>query len=460
MSTVGGMADLPFGFSSGEDPDKHGKKDPDSGSGSSDPFAAFGMGGEFGMGDLGQIFTHLGQMFSNTGNMPAGGGSGPVNYDLARRVASSSIGFVAPVPATTNSAIADAVHLAETWLDGVTALPAGTAKAVGWTPTDWVDNTLETWKRLCDPMAQQISTVWASSLPEEAKGMAGPLMAMMSQMGGMAFGSQLGQALGRLSREVLTSTEIGLPLGPKGVAAVLPEAVESFATGLERPRSEVLTFLAAREAAHHRLFTHVPWLSSQLLGAVEAYARGMQIDMTGIEELARDFNPATLSDPEAIENLLGQGVFEPKATPAQTQALERLETLLALIEGWVQVLVADALGDRIPGAAALGETLRRRRASGGPAEQTFATLVGLELRPRKLREAAALWQRLTEAAGVDARDAIWQHPDLLPDADDLDEPAAFIDRVVGGDTSGIDEAIAKLEQEGDSPGSTGGPTNT
>ena len=225
--------------------------------------------------------------------------------------------------------------------------------------------------------------------------MAGPLLSMMSQMGGMAFGSQLGQALGRLSREVLTSTDIGLPLGPKGVAAILPDAVEAFAAGLELPRSEILTFLAAREAAHHRLFSHVPWLSSQLLGAVEAYATGMKIDMSGIEELARDFNPASLSDPAAIENLLGQGVFEPKATPAQMQALERLETLLALIEGWVQVVVTAALGDRIPGAAALGETLRRRRASGGPAEQTFATLVGLELRPRKLREAAALWERLT-----------------------------------------------------------------
>lgn len=65
-------------------------------------------------------------------------------------------------------------------------------------------------------MAQQISTVWASSLPEEAKSMAGPLLSIMSQMGGIAFGSQLGQALGRLSREVLTSTDIGLPLGPKG----------------------------------------------------------------------------------------------------------------------------------------------------------------------------------------------------------------------------------------------------
>jgi putative hydrolase len=449
------MPDQPFGFSSADDPDKHGKKDPKSGSGPSDPLGAFGMSGDFGMGDLGQIFTQLGQMFSSAGTVMAGGKtSGPINYELARRVASSSIGFVAPITAATNSAIGDAVHLAETWLDGATALPAGTTKAAGWSPGDWVDNTLETWKRLCNPMAQQISTVWAASLPEEAKSMAGPLLAMMSQLGGMAFGSQLGQALGRLSREVLTSTDIGLPLGPKGVAAILPDAVESFSGGLEQPRSEILTFLAAREAAHHRLFSHVPWLSGQLLGAVEAYARGIKIDMSGIEELARDFNPASLSDPAAIERLLGQGVFEPKATPAQTQALERLETLLALIEGWVQVVVAAALGDRIPGAAALSETLRRRRASGGPAEQTFATLVGLELRPRKMREAAALWERLTQAAGVDARDAIWQHPDLLPSADDLDEPAGFIDRVIGGDTSGIDEAFekleAKLEREGDS----------
>ena len=244
----------------------------------------------------------------------------------------------------------------------------------------------------------------------------------------------------------MTSTDIGLPLGPKGIAALLPDAIESFAAGLEQSRSEIVTFLAAREAAHHRLFSHVPWLASQLLGAVEAYAKGMKIDMHGIEELARDFNPATLNDPAAVEQLLTQGVFEPKATPEQTQALERLETLLALIEGWVQTVVTAALGDRIPGAAALGETLRRRRATGGPAEQTFATLVGLELRPRKLREAAVLWERLTQAAGVDARDAVWQHPDLLPDTEDLDDPAAFIDRVIGGDTSGIDEAIAEFER--------------
>ena len=442
------MADLPFGFSAGDsgddpDPDKR-KKDPESGSGA-DPFG-FG-GGQFDMGDLGQIFSKLGEMFSGAGNVMGGQQSGPVNYDLARQLASSSIGFVNPVPEKTSGAVADAVRLAETWLDGVTPLPAGTTRTVAWTPGEWVDNTLNTWKRLCDPVAEQISNVWVSALPEEAKGMAGPLLAMMSQMGGMAFGSQLGQALGKLSKEVLTSTDIGLPLGPKGTAALMPDAIEALGEGLEHPRSELLTFLAAREAAHHRLFSGVPWLSSQLLSAIEAFAKGMKIDMSGIEELAAGFNPAALADPSQMEQLLSQGMFEPKATPEQEAALERLETLLALIDGWVQTVVNDALGDRIPGAAALSEMLRRRRATGGPAEQTFATLVGLELRPRKLREAADLWVRLTEAVGSDARDAVWQHPDLLPSAADLDEPAGFIDRIVGGDTSGIDEALAEMEND-------------
>ncbi|EUA33564.1 hypothetical protein I552_4340 [Mycobacterium xenopi 3993] len=63
-----------------------------------------------------------------------------------------------------------------------------------------------------------------------------------------------------------------------------------------------------------------------------------------------------------------------------------------------------------------------------------------------MREAAVLWERLTQAVGMDKRDGVWQHPDLLPEPADLDEPAAFIDRVIGGDTSGIDEMLAEFER--------------
>ncbi|MBI3689767.1 MAG: zinc-dependent metalloprotease, partial [Mycolicibacterium aromaticivorans] len=56
-----------------------------------------------------------------------------------------------------------------------------------------------------------------------------------------------------------------------------------------------------------------------------------------------------------------------------------------------------------------------------------------------------------DAVGIDARDAVWQHPDLLPSSADLDEPAGFIDRIVGGDTSGldIDTAIAEFQKAED-----------
>ena len=404
-------------------------------------------------------------MFSGAGSAMAGGGaSGPVNYDLARQLASSSIGFTAPIPDGTSSAIADAVRLAETWLDGATALPAGTTKALAWTPNDWIDNTLDTWKRLCDPVAQQISTVWASALPDEAKSMAGPLLAMISQMGGMAFGSQLGQALGTLSREVLTSTDIGLPLGPNGVAALMPQAVEEFSAGLEQPRSEILTFLAAREAAHHRLFSHVPWLSTQLLNTVEAYAKGISIDMSGIEELAQGLNPATLADPSAMEQT---------AQPGHLRAQGLTRSRNPLWSGSRPCSRSSRAGWRpwSPRRSATGCPVRprcpRRCAAvappadrpSRPSRRWSAWSCG----PASCAKRRELWERLTTAAGVDARDAVWQHPDLLPDADDLDEPAGFIDRVIGGDTSGIDsaidEALEKALDEGrdeDRPGTACG----
>jgi putative hydrolase len=96
----------------------------------------------------------------------------------------------------------------------------------------------------------------------------------------------------------------------------------------------------------------------------------------------------------------------------------------------------------------LRETVRRRRASGGPAEQTFATLVGLELRPRRMREAAQLWQLLKHDRGTDGRDALWEHPDLLPTTEDLDDPQAFVDH------RDVEFDIGSLEADGDGPPET------
>jgi putative hydrolase len=247
---------------------------------------------------------------------------------------------------------------------------------------------------------------------------------MMRQMASAMVGGQAGQALGALAQEVVGSTDVGLPLAPDGVGALLPAGVRAFGEGLEIPDDEVRLFLALREAAHQRLFAHVPWLRAHLLGAVEAYARGITVDLSGIEQAMDNID---LSNPEAIQNALGSELqLTPEESPEQKAALSRLETLLALVEGWVDTVVNTAAEGRLPAAGRLAEAVRRRRASGGPAEHTFATLVGLELRPRRLREAGALWRSLTDARGQEGRDAVWEHPDLMPTADDLGDPDAFV----------------------------------
>ncbi|MEU1541629.1 zinc-dependent metalloprotease [Actinacidiphila glaucinigra] len=438
------MSDIPFGFGvPPEEPEEgdDGKKPGGSGDSSRGPANPFGFGGAnpFGGGpggdnpfaamfgslnpnDLGAAFQQLGQMLSYEG--------GPVNWEMAKDIARQTVAQGTPegskdvsVGPADRAKVQEALRLADLWLDGVTSMPSGAASAVAWSRAEWVEATLPVWKELVDPVAERVGTAMGDVLPEEMQAMAGPLLGMMRSMGGAMFGTQIGQALGTLAGEVVGSTDIGLPLGPAGKAALLPANVESFGRGLSVPQDEVRLYLALREAAHQRLFAHVPWLRAHLFGAVEGYARGIKVDTAKLEDAVGHIDP---SNPEALQDALQQGMFQPEDTPAQKAALARLETALALVEGWVDAVVHAAAAPHLPSAGALRETLRRRRASGGPAEQTFATLIGLELRPRRLRDASRLWASLTDARGVDGRDGLWAHPDMLPTAADLDDPDGFV----------------------------------
>lgn len=441
---------MPFGFGpgSGGDPDKPGE---------------FG-----GM----QMFAQLQQLLTWQG--------GAVNWDLARQLARQGLaGADADVPAPERKAVAEAIRLGDLWLDEVTELPSGVHTVESWTRHDWLEKTLPVWRALCDPVAERVVAAMAAALPggddgEGAPGGAamqalGPLGAMlppgglgaiMNQVGGLMFGAQVGQGLAGLAREVVAATDVGIPLGPSGVAALVPANVAAFGEGLERPADEVRLYLALREAAHQRLFSHVPWLRQRLLDTVAAYARGISVDLSAIERAVGEVDP---TNPESLQEALSGGLFEPQTTPGQQAALRRLETLLALVEGWVDTVVAAAAGDRMPGADALREASRRRRAAGGPAEQTFATLVGLELRPRRLREAAALWWALSERHGTSGRDAVWSHPDLMPGADDLDDPLGFAETVGAAESftmpDAADEPPGGSDDQPPSGGEGGSPSD-
>ncbi|MDF9716618.1 zinc-dependent metalloprotease [Nocardioides sp. ChNu-153] len=381
---------------------------------------AFLGGGGGGMPDLSGLMQQVQAMMQPH--------DGPINWpvavDLARRQVASS-----PDPSPTSgqvSAVADAVRLADLWLDAATDFPSGVTSTAAWSRAEWVVGTTDVWKVLVEPMAEQAVGSLGNALPEQARAMGGPILDLMAKATGAMLASQIGQGLGTLAGEVLSASDIGLPLGPTGRAALVPANIATFAEGLDVPADDVLLYLALREAAHQRLFAHVPWLRSHLVEAVAAYARGIDIDVEGIQQKLQsqlgDLDPTNLA---GLQEAMEGGLFEIEQSPAQKAALERLEVTLALVEGWVDEVVGQATAERMPNAVRLAEAVRRRRATGGPAEQTFATLVGLELRPRRLRDASTLWGSLRTRQGTEGRDGVWMHPDLLPSAADLDDPLGF-----------------------------------
>jgi putative hydrolase len=408
------MSNPPFGFGL-PGPDDDQSPDPDA---AQDPLAA--MFGGAAPADLGAALQRFGQLLSSS--------TGSVNWELANDTARQALAQAGDASLTTTerSEAVEALRLAELWLDGATDFVAHSLHPVAWSRAEWIDKTLPQWHPLVTGLADRAAAVQSEELPrqlpEQLRAMAGPFMGMMQQMSGVMFGMQVGQGLGALATEVVGSTDIGLPLADDGVAALVPANIAALGEGLGVPLSEVRLYLALRECAHLRLFHQAPWLRSRILAAVDDYSRGISIDTSGMESLIGTIDP---TNPQALNELMQSGVFEPPTTPEQQTALNRLETLLALVEGWVDDVAFTAAVDHLPSAAALRETLRRRRASGGPAEATFETLVGLTLRPRRLREAATLWRTLREADGTAARDALWKHPDLLPTSEDLDSPETF-----------------------------------
>jgi len=401
-----------------------------------------------------RLIGQLQQALQNTGD--------GINWGLATEQARTLAGRSA-VPATPaeRSALEQALHVAALWLDEATSISSLTTEPVLLTRAGWAEATMPVWTQLAEPVATSIANALTDVLEQHVTEFEGMLDGtgldgagrLMRNLGGTLFAMQLGQVVGQLAGEAVSGGDIGIPLldGDTRQAALVPQNVDDFGRGLDIPVDEVRLYLAVRELAHARLFRHAKWLRLHLLTQITDFARGIRIDTERLEELAEDFDP---QNPEELRAAMQSGALIPPKSPEQLAALARLETMLALIEGWVDVVTAAAT-TRLPHAAAIAETVRRRRAAGGPAESAFATLVGLELRPRRLREAAAMWQAVHDAVGADGRDDLWDHPDVVPGEADIDDPDALVARLTGPapEPDDIDRALQDLldDSTGDRP---------
>ncbi|WP_217183456.1 zinc-dependent metalloprotease [Streptomyces sp. AC495_CC817] len=373
----------------------------------------------------------------------------------------------------SRSSLVEAFALANLWLGEATTISELSEAPKPMTRGEWVEATLPVWKEIAAPVSTSIADALTSALdtqvPDEMRGIVQGAGNLMRGLGGSVFAAQFGQVLGNLSLEVVSGGDVGIPVLPAGTAAVIPQNLTAFGEGLEIPEDQIALYLATRELAYARLYRHAKWLHLHVMAQITDFARGVSVDVDALEDVASRLDP---SNPEELRAAIEGGALLPAQSEAQREALARLENLVATIDGWVDVVTAQATS-RLPDGARIAEAARRRRAVGGPAEDALGALVGLKLRPRRLREASAMWQAVTDAVGTAARDALWDYPDLMPQASDIDDPTALIARLQAqarGEqpvADEFDEALARLldgdDFSGDAdqgaPDSDGSPTD-
>jgi putative hydrolase len=390
---------------------------------------------------LAEMMRQLQNSLSESSKDVVGGVNWKLAIEQARQFAAEGSFAVSEAERT---AIANATSIAELWLDEATTLPQLTTTPKLVTRELWVGDSLALFQELSQPIASRMADALTENLqenmPEELSGILAGAGGMLRSAGGTIFAMQLGQTLGKLAREVLSGGDLGLPFFTEQRAVFVPQNINEFAKDLELPKDQLLIFLSIRELSHARLFKQSKWLRDSVVGQITNYASGISIDTERMHDLAEGFD---FSDQEKLREALGNGDLLSERTPDQERALANVENTLALIEGWVEA-VTDEASKRLPQAVSLGEVQRRRRATASPAQSTFSTLLGLELRPKRIREAAAMWTAVTAAVGTQKRDGLWNHPDLLPTSEDIDDPAALIARLRESHGDAMDEELRKL----------------
>lgn len=411
--------------------------------------------------DIGKILGQFGSMLSDLGNTFTSSAEGPdgqeyVNYSLAEKAALRSLHDSkghAPISESDHAAVTDAVRLVELWLDDATDLPASLNTVVTWNPAEWVTQTLPAWKRTVEPFAKhmhfaQLGETISGGHPVPPDDM----MGMINMINASNNASHLAKSLTTTANEVLSGADFGLNVAPAGITAILPANIHKLSEEIGVSKQDFLVYLAAREAARQRLYKNIPWLGELIVASAEEYSVGLKVDISHIEQ-AMDGLSEFAGDPAAMKQAMDDMLelnLHPKVSTLNTNAEQRLETIMALIEGWVEFVVDEAMGQRVPATATLARAWARRRETGGSAKQLFSEVIGIKLQEPRVEAARELWSRITQAVGVQRRDQIWSHPDFIPQAIHLENHADFIDSLL--DEASIHDfdpiaEIAALEEE-------------
>jgi coenzyme F420 biosynthesis associated uncharacterized protein len=292
----------------------------------------------------------------------------------------------------------------------------------------WIRANVDGFRVVLEPLVEHM----------QQRGSAPPAGSVITAVGSRVTGMQAGLILAYLAGRVLGQYELFLPPDPDAPESGASDAPAGRLT-LVAPNIVMVErelgvdphdfrrWVCLHEETHRTQFTSVPWLRPYV-----------QEQMTEFL-LASDLDPASILDrvrsaADAVAGAVrggGESLIEAIQTPRQREILDRLTSVMTLVEGHGDY-VMDAVGPKVvPSVAEIRAKFSARRVSAGRIEQAIRRVLGIDLKMKQYEQGSKFVKAVVDEAGMEVFNKVWTSPETLPTKDEIASPQAWLDRVGG-----------------------------
>jgi coenzyme F420 biosynthesis associated uncharacterized protein len=248
---------------------------------------------------------------------------------------------------------------------------------------------------------------------------------------------QLGLLLGFMGQRVLGQYDLALlsAEATPGRLLFVEENVRQTARTLDVPVRPFRTWIALHETTHAFEFEAHPWLRPYLAERLE---RQLSLFSGSASTLGRDAVSAIGSMLRGEGRRDDQHWLERFMSVEQRRLFRETQAVMSLLEGFGDH-VMDAVGqDLVPGVERISQRFHGRREHRTPFERAVLRITGMDLKMEQYRKGEAFVAGIERLAGAAALRRLWEGPETLPMAEEIDDPGAWVRRMgLAGATGGV-----------------------
>ena len=356
------------------------------------------------------------------------GGSGPINLEIARQVAASTVESGGTADPELGKRFSEAVLEAEVLLSGYSRLALDErAQTTILSRAEWVTSTLEAWNWVFERLATRFTAVFdqggeAAGTPEMAGGMLGQVVPLL-------MGLQVGTLVGHLAEDILSRFDLPIPRDDDGRLFLVANNADAVATAYGFDKGDLVKWLALQEACRRLILENSAWARSYFRSVVAELVDSVEIDLGDIERRMMEMQS---QGAEAMQDLAGAGALPVVSTPRHEAALERYRAFVSLFEGYATHASLAVAKEWLEGAARIQEGMVRRAASPSEGQAALQNVLGLSFDRAMTSAGTTFCNAIVQMKGLAALNQVWAAPDNLPTPEEIRDPFAWIERVLDG----------------------------